>query len=142
MIVMPRSDSSELMPEVQGRPRKNRSGGWLGRSAPGRIACHHCKVKTLHGKGGHEDFSSEVQAAVVMSGPMEISTGSVAERSLTAKNPVANAIFLFGGTVKEKPGLYKLADAHLHIDDGIRPPFFFNSAEPRIRPKCNHRSIN
>jgi len=74
------------------------------------------KVKSLHGDGGNAKYSSAVQAAVVMSGPMEISTGSVAERSLTAKNPVANAIFLFGGTVKEEPELYKLADAHLHID--------------------------
>jgi len=59
-----------------------------------------------------------------MSGPMEISTGSVAERSLTAKNPVANAIFLFGGTVKEQSGLYKLADAHLHINKET-PPILF-----------------
>ena len=60
-------------------------GGSAGAHLAGLLATT-AKVKTLHGKGGHEDFSSEVQAAVVMSGPMEISTGSVAERSLTAKN--------------------------------------------------------
>ena len=59
-----------------------------------------------------------------MSGPMEISTGSVAERSLTAVKPVANAIYLFGGTVKQEPELYKLADAHLHISKQT-PPILF-----------------
>ena len=98
-------------------------GGSAGAHLAGLLATT-ARVRTLYGKGGNQDFSSEVQAAVVMSGPMEISTGSVAERSLTAKNPVANAIFLFGGTVKEKPGLYKLADAHLHIDKNT-PPILF-----------------
>ena len=101
--------------------------GVVGGSAGGHLAgllATTAKVKTLHGKGGNQDFSSKVQAAVVMSGPMEILTGNVAERSLTAKNPVANAIFLFGGNVKEKPVLYKLADAHLHIDKNT-PPILF-----------------
>jgi gluconolactonase len=98
-------------------------GGSAGAHLAGLLATT-AKVKSLHGKGGNAGVSSAVQAAVVMSGPMEISTGSVAERSLTAKNPVANAIFLFGGTVKEKPGLYQLADAHLHID-GSTPPILF-----------------
>ena len=98
-------------------------GGSAGAHLAGLLATT-AKVKSLHGKGGNAGVSSAVQAAVVMSGPMEISTGSVAERSLTAKNPLANAIFLFGGTVKEKPGLYQLADAHLHID-GSSPPILF-----------------
>ena len=76
-------------------------GGSAGAHLAGLLATT-AKVKTLHGNGGNAGVSSAVQAVVVMSGPMEISTGSVAERSLTAKNPVANAIFLFGGTVKEK----------------------------------------
>ncbi|MBT7405543.1 MAG: alpha/beta hydrolase fold domain-containing protein [Opitutae bacterium] len=98
-------------------------GGSAGAHLAGLLATTP-KVKYLHGGGGNSKYSSVVQAAVVMSGPMEISTGSVAERSLTAKNPVANAIFLFGGTVKEQSGLYKLADAHLHINKET-PPILF-----------------
>jgi acetyl esterase/lipase/sugar lactone lactonase YvrE len=98
-------------------------GGSAGAHLAGLLATT-AKVKSLHGNGGNAKYSSVVQAAVVMSGPMEISTGSVAERSLTAKNPVANAIFLFGGTVKEEPELYKLADAHLHINKET-PPILF-----------------
>ena len=98
-------------------------GGSAGAHLAGLLATTP-KVKSLHGDGGNAKYSSAVQAAVVMSGPMEISTGSVAERSLTAKNPVANAIFLFGGTVKEEPELYKLADAHLHINKET-PPILF-----------------
>ena len=98
-------------------------GGSAGAHLAGLLATT-AKVKSLHGDGGNAKYSSAVQAAVVMSGPMEISTGSVAERSLTAKNPVANAIFLFGGTVKEEPELYKLADAHLHINKDT-PPILF-----------------
>ena len=114
-------------------------GGSAGAHLAGLLATT-AKVKTLRGKGGNQDFSSEVQAAVVMSGPMEISTGSVAERSLTAKNPVANAIFLFGGTVKEKPGVYKLADAHLHIDQNTPPILFqFGGAEDpsKVQPSID-----
>ena len=98
-------------------------GGSAGAHLAGLLATTP-KVKSLHGDGGNAKYSSVVQAAVVMSGPMEISTGSVAERSITAKNPVANAIFLFGGTIKEEPELYKLADAHLHIDKNT-PPILF-----------------
>ena len=78
-------------------------GGSAGAHLAGLLATT-AKVKTLHGKGGHEDFSSEVQAAVVMSGPMEISTGSVAERSLTAKNPVAMPSFCLAGRSRKSPG--------------------------------------
>ena len=98
-------------------------GGSAGAHLAGLLATT-AKVKSLHGNGGNAGVSSAVQAAVVMSGPMEISTGSVAERSLTARNPVANAIFLFGGTVKQEPELYKLADAHLHINKQT-PPILF-----------------
>ena len=114
-------------------------GGSAGAHLAGLLATT-AKVKSLHGDGGNAKYSSAVQAAVVMSGPMEISTGSVAERSLTAKNPVANAIFLFGGTVKEEPELYKLADAHLHINKQTPPILFqFGGKEDpsKVQPSIN-----
>ena len=89
-------------------------GGSAGGHLAGLLATTE-KVKKLHGNGGNPSFSSAVQAAVVMSGPMEISTGSVAEKSLLPDNSNSYAVVLFGGSVKEKPKLYSLADAHIHI---------------------------
>ncbi len=75
--------------------------------------------KELQGDGGYPDQSSRLQAAVVMAGPMEMTTGSVAERS---RNPKSN-IWL-AGTIDEQPDLYALADAHLQINDKSSPILF------------------
>ena len=78
--------------------------GVVGGSAGGHLAgllVTSSKVTSLHGEGGNPGYSSKVQCAVVMSAPMQIATGSVAERSLLADNPKPNAVWLFGGTVEE-----------------------------------------
>ena len=98
-------------------------GGSAGAHLAGLLATT-AGVEELHGDGGYPDVSSRVQAAVVMSGPMKIATGSVAERSLLKGNPKPNAVWLFGGNVEEKPELYTLADAHQHIDKNT-PPILF-----------------
>ncbi len=104
-------------------------GGSAGGHLAGLLATTE-KLKKLHGNGGNPGFSSAVQAAVVMSGPMEISTGSVAEKSLLPDNSNSNAVILFGGSVKEKPKLYSLADAHIHISKATPPILFqFGGAE-------------
>ncbi|NDH95714.1 MAG: alpha/beta hydrolase, partial [Planctomycetia bacterium] len=63
----------------------------------------------LAGDGGNPSASSEIQLAVVMAGPLQIASGQVAERSLTAKD--SNALVWFRGTAEEKPEVYALADA-------------------------------
>lgn len=101
--------------------------GVVGGSAGGHLAGLLATTETvtgLHGNGGNPGVSSAVQAAVVMSGPMQISTGNVAERSLLPDNPKPNAVWLFGGSVEEVPELYQLADAHEHIDSST-PPILF-----------------
>ncbi len=98
-------------------------GGSAGAHLAGLLATT-ASVTELHGDGGNPGVSSAVQAAVLMSGPMEIATGSVAERSLIADNPKPNAIWLFGGNVEEIPEVYALADAHQHIDKNT-PPILF-----------------
>ncbi|MEM9280450.1 MAG: SMP-30/gluconolactonase/LRE family protein [Verrucomicrobiota bacterium] len=98
-------------------------GGSAGAHLAGLLATT-ADVPELQGEGGNPGVSSAVQAAVVMSGPMEIATGSVAERSMLKDNPKPNAIWLFGGNVEEKPELYQLADAHQHIDENT-PPILF-----------------
>lgn len=101
--------------------------GVVGGSAGGHLAgllATTPDVAALQGDGGNAGISSTVQAAVVMSGPMEIATGSVAERSLMKDLPKPYAVWLFGGSVEEMPEAYALADAHQHIDKNT-PPILF-----------------
>jgi gluconolactonase len=81
----------------------------------------------LQGDGGYPDRSSRLQAAIVMAGPMQIATGSVAERSLSDPE-ASNSVRWIGGNVNENPDGYHLADAYEHItaDD---PPLLFMSGE-------------
>lgn len=76
----------------------------------------------LAGDGGNPSVSSEIQLAVVMAGPLQIASGQVAERSLTAKD--SNALVWFRGTVEEKPEAYALADAFEQITEKT-PPIHF-----------------
>ncbi len=98
-------------------------GGSAGAHLAGLLATT-ADVEELQGEGGNPGVSSAVQAAVVMSGPMEIATGNVAESSLNKNAIKPNAIWLFGGSVEELPDAYELADAHQHIDKNT-PPILF-----------------
>jgi gluconolactonase len=79
--------------------------------------------KELQGTGGWADRTSKLQAAIVMAGPMEMTTGSVAERSMTVPNQ-SNSNKWLGKNVEEAPELYALADAHLQISDKSSPILF------------------
>ncbi|MEM6691646.1 MAG: SMP-30/gluconolactonase/LRE family protein [Planctomycetota bacterium] len=69
------------------------------------------------------EISSELDAVIVMAGPTEIETGSVAERSRKAKTG-SNAYYWLGGTTSEVPDQYALADVINKID-GTMPPTLF-----------------
>lgn len=79
--------------------------------------------KQLQGDGGWADRTSKLQAAIVMAGPMEMTTGSVAERSIEMPAE-SNSNKWLGKTVKEAPELYALADAHLQISEKSSPILF------------------
>ncbi|MEM0896293.1 MAG: SMP-30/gluconolactonase/LRE family protein [Verrucomicrobiota bacterium] len=81
----------------------------------------------LHGSAGNPGISSRIAGAVVMAGPMEMTTGSVAERSLS--NPdTSNSNAWLRKTIEEAPELYALADAHLQITEDD-PPILFMAGE-------------
>lgn len=80
-------------------------------------------LEELQGEGGHADRSSRLQAAIVMAGPMQMTTGSVAERSRTA-NSGSNSNQWLGKTIDQAPDLYALADAHLHFSKDSPPVLF------------------
>ena len=80
-------------------------------------------VEQFQGEGGNPAVSSELQAAIVMAGPMELATGPVAEKS--RKNPEAsNSNKWLGKTIDEAPELYKLASPFTHAS-AKTPPMLF-----------------
>ncbi|MEQ8786291.1 MAG: SMP-30/gluconolactonase/LRE family protein [Pirellulaceae bacterium] len=96
-------------------------GGSAGGHLVGLMATAHDDA-ALQGDGGNAGVSSKLQAAIVMAGPMEMTTGAVAERSPKDANFYSN--LWLGKTIDEAPGLYRQADALLHLtkDD---PPVLF-----------------
>ncbi|MCA9164402.1 MAG: alpha/beta hydrolase, partial [Planctomycetales bacterium] len=88
--------------------------GAVGGSAGGHLVALMAaapQVASLQGDGGNVDQSSALQAAVVMAGPLELTTGSVAERSRTGGDS-SNANRWFGKTIDEAPELYELASPY------------------------------
>jgi gluconolactonase len=95
-------------------------GGSAGGHLTGLMASGGGNPK-LQGDGGNADHSAQIQASIVMAGPMEMTTGSVAERSVKLDS---NANVWLRGSLEEKPELYRLADAHLQIDTSTCPILF------------------
>ncbi|MCH9726640.1 MAG: SMP-30/gluconolactonase/LRE family protein [Planctomycetes bacterium] len=104
--------------------------GAVGGSAGGHLvglmaAAPH--ANKLQGDAGNQDQSSALQAAIVMAGPMQMASGSVAERSRT--NPKkSNSNQWLGKTIVEDPELYQLSDAYLHLNKQT-PPLLFMTGE-------------
>ncbi len=104
--------------------------GAVGGSAGGHLVglmASGWKNKELQGEGGHPDRPSRLAAAVVMAGPLEMTTGNVALRSRSQPDR-SNSNKWLGKTIDESPKLYALADAHLQIDADT-PPIFFIRGE-------------
>lgn len=104
--------------------------GAVGGSAGGHLVglmATSASINSLQGNGGHADQSSQLQAAVVMAGPLELATGPVAEKS--RKSPEqSNSNKWLGKTVDEAPELYRLASATTHISAST-PPILFMTGE-------------
>ena len=71
----------------------------------------------------HTDYSSALQSAIVLAGPLDLLTGPVAEKSL--KMPAqSNANKWIGKNVSEDPATYKLASPLYHIKAQTSPIHF------------------
>ena len=92
--------------------------GVVGGSAGGHIAGLMASGWKLDALAGEQ-----IQAAVVMAGPLEMTRGQVAERSRTDPKK-SNAFQWLGGNVDQKPDLYKLSCAWSHIDADTAPILF------------------
>jgi gluconolactonase len=104
--------------------------GAIGGSAGGHLVglmASGFKNPQLQGSGGYANQSSKLKAAIVMAGPLQMITGSVAERSRTHPSE-SNSNKWLGKTVDEAPELYRLADAFEQIDKDC-PPILFMTGE-------------
>ena len=100
--------------------------GAVGGSAGGHLVglmASGWKNKNLQGDSGNPGQSSRLQAAIVMAGPLQMLTGSVAERSRKPESGSNSNVWL-DATVDENPELYGLADAHAQIDNDTSPILF------------------
>lgn len=111
-------------------------GGSAGAHLVGLMASGSGNTRLL-GNVGHPETSSKIQAAVVMAGPLEMLTGSVAERSRSGQG-FSNSNSWLRGTVDEKPDLYQAADAYVQIDKNTCPILFMTGEFDN--PARNQRS--
>ena len=71
----------------------------------------------------HADYSSALQSAIVLAGPLDLLTGPVAAKSLNMPTQ-SNSNKWIGKTVAEDPATYKLASPVYHINAQTCPTHF------------------
>jgi gluconolactonase len=101
--------------------------GVVGGSAGGHLAGLMATAWDDPGLKGDFDRSTRSarpSAVIVMAGPMEMLTGSVADNSRKPGRKGSNSNIWLGATVDEAPELYRLSDAHAHISKGDAPVLF------------------
>ena len=79
----------------------------------------------LQRKPGFEEDAARLDVAIVLAGPLQMKTGSVAAKSLDPKSG-SNANVWLGKTVDEDPELYAVADAHMQVSKGDSPLYFLD----------------
>ena len=72
---------------------------------------------------GIEKDAARLDVAIVMAGPLQMKTGSVAAKSRDPKSG-SNAHVWLGKTVDENPELYALAGTHMQVSKGVSPIYF------------------
>ncbi len=100
-------------------------GGSAGAHLVGLMAAEP-NANELQGDGGNRIQSSRIAAAVCMAGPMEMTTGSVAERSRAGGE--SNSNVWLGKTIDQDPALYKLSSPYDHFTKDT-PPILFQTGE-------------
>lgn len=100
--------------------------GAIGGSAGGHLV--GLMAATWHrseyqGNGGHSEQSAEIHSAIVMAGPMDIVTGTVAEKTKKA-NVTSNAQIFFGGGLDTHLKNHEMGDVFLQLSKKTCPIFF------------------
>ncbi len=116
--------------------------GAVGGSAGGHLvglmaAAPH--VASLQGRGGHAGVSSALQAAVVLAGPMQLTTGSVARKSREQPES-SNANKWFGRTLDQAPELYRLGAPFTHFSPRTPPMLFLRGQYDAVAANIDGRA--
>ncbi|MFP6904544.1 MAG: alpha/beta hydrolase, partial [Verrucomicrobiota bacterium] len=104
--------------------------GAIGLSAGGHLTAllaTSAGVKELEGEGGHEPFSSGIQAAVPMGAQTDFLSGRTRDISAIEERGRIWRQFL-GGTQEGQPATYRLASPLHHLDKND-PPCWFIAGE-------------
>ena len=98
-------------------------------------------IKRFEGKGNNRTYSSEVQAAIVMCGPMSLLLPHIVERVEKAVNQKEMlAIDFMGGALPgQKTGIYVEASPLTHVNKKT-PPMLFIDGE-FDRPKTRYKEF-
>ncbi|MCP4847839.1 MAG: alpha/beta hydrolase [Verrucomicrobiaceae bacterium] len=113
----------------------------MGGSAGGHLAGFMAAtngIKRFEGKGDHRDFSSDVQSAIVMCGPMSLLLPHVIERvEKAAGKPEGDAIidFMGGALPAQKTGIYIEASPLTHLSPRTPPMLFIDGEFDRPRTR-------
>lgn len=95
-------------------------------------------ITRFEGGGEHREASSEVQAAIVMCGPMDLLSDAITERAEAgAKTKVGDAVLDFmGGVVpSQNPDLYREASPITHLSQASPPMLFIDGENDRPRER-------
>ncbi|MDP6795063.1 MAG: alpha/beta hydrolase [Verrucomicrobiota bacterium] len=117
----------------------------MGGSAGGHLAGFMASsngVKRFEGKGDHQSISSDVQAAVVMCGAMNLLEPFIVERLEKAAGTLrSDAVidFMGGALPNQKPGIYQEASPATHVSKRT-PPMLFIDGE-LDKPGLRYASI-
>jgi acetyl esterase/lipase len=106
--------------------------GAIGFSAGAHLACLlgvTTKDDGLEGEGGNADESSEVQAVVSFFGPTDF-TQAVFSKEVQDRHLVP----LFGGTLAEKPDLYRKASPMTYVGKNAPPFLLLHGTEDKVVP--------
>ena len=114
-------------------------GGSAGGHLVGLMAAapHWMHLQSTGGEAALPVQSSRLNAAIVMAGPMQITSGNVARKSREEPEK-SNANKWLGKTIDEAPKKYRLADAHQQFTKDC-PPILFMSGE-KDNPERNQPS--
>ncbi len=116
-------------------------GGSAGGHLAGFLAATN-GIKRFEGKGDNRTYSSEVQAAIVMCGPMSLLLPHIVERvEKAAGKPEGDAIidFMGGALPGQKTGIYVEASPLTHVNKKT-PPMLFIDGE-FDRPKTRYKEF-
>ena len=116
-------------------------GGSAGGHLAGFLAATN-GIKRFEGKGDNRTYSSEVQAAIVMCGPMSLLLPHIVERvEKAAGKPEGDAIidFMGGALPGQKTGIYIEASPLTHVNKKT-PPMLFIDGE-FDRPKTRYKEF-